>query len=59
MTINLSRKCILSDIKVTNISESFTHKMAVKPEGIDMDRNYVTVTVCIGLHVLRTNQALT
>jgi len=40
-------KLCLSDSRVTNISKSFTHKMAQKPAGIDMERNYVTVTLCI------------
>jgi len=31
-------------IKVANIYESFTHKMAAKPAGTDTERNYVTVT---------------
>jgi len=37
----------LSDSRVKNISKSFTHKMAAKPAGIDAERNYVTVTLCI------------
>jgi len=30
-----------------NIYKSFTHIMAAKPAGIDMERNYVIVTLCI------------
>jgi len=30
-----------------NIYKSFTHKMAAKPAGIDMERNYATVALCI------------
>jgi len=33
----LTDKAYLSDIRVTDISKSFTHKMAAKPAGIDMD----------------------
>ena len=40
-------RAYLNDIRVTNISKSFTHKMASKPAGIDTERNYVTVTVGI------------
>ena len=33
---------------MTNISKSFTHKMAAKKStGIDMEQNYVTVALCI------------
>ena len=40
-------KGYLSDIRVTNISKSFTHKMAGrKLVGVDMERNCVTVSVC-------------
>jgi len=42
-----SDKAYLSDIRVTNISKCFTYKMAAKTTGIYMERNYVTVTVCI------------
>jgi len=34
-------------VKVKHIYESFTHKMAAKPACIDLERNYVTVTLCI------------
>ena len=44
MIINLPT-AYLSDSRVTNISKSFTHKMAAKPAGIDTERNYVTVTL--------------
>ena len=37
-------KAYLSDSSITNIYKSFTHKMAAKPAGIHMERNYVTVT---------------
>jgi len=47
MIINLPKKTYLSDNRITNISKSFTHKMAAKPAGIDMERNYATVTLCI------------
>jgi len=42
-------KAYSSDSRVTNISKSFTRKMAAKPVGIDMKRNYVTVTLCMAL----------
>jgi len=35
----------LSAIKVINISKSFTYKMAAKPNWLDMEQNYVTVTL--------------
>ena len=37
----------LSVITSTNISRSFTYKMATETTGIDMEQNYVTVTLCI------------
>jgi len=40
-------KAYLSGNTVRNIYESFTHKMSAKPAGIDMERNYFTVTLCI------------
>ena len=46
MIINLPTKRI-SVIRVTNISKSFTHKMATETICIDMERNYVTVALCI------------
>jgi len=42
-------KAYFSDSGVTNISQSFTHKWRWKPAGIDIERNCVTVAVCIGL----------
>jgi len=44
-------KVYLSDSRVASISKSFTHKMAAKPAGIDMQRKYVTVTLCRDLLV--------
>ena len=41
-----------SDIRVKNIPESFTHKMAAKPAGIDIERNYVTVSVRIRYRIV-------
>jgi len=47
MIINLPTKRIcLSDSGVTNISKT-TYKMAAKPASLDMERNYVAVTLCI------------
>ena len=42
----LLRRC-LSDGIVTNISKSYTHKMAAKISWNHMERNYATVTLCI------------
>jgi len=53
MIINLTKKANLSDSRVTNISNSFTHKMARKSAGIDMERHYVTVTLCISAYACR------
>ena len=36
----------LSHSRVTNISKSFTTRRRRKPDGIDMERNYVTVILC-------------
>jgi len=54
MIINLSTKRILRDTRVTNISESFTHKMAAKTSwhryGRKLrhcHRNYVATTTSI------------
>jgi len=41
----LTNKAYLSAVTVTNISESFTYKMAAKSTGIDVEQNYVNVTV--------------
>ena len=42
---------LLSDSRITNISNSFTYKMAAKTSWhIDIERNYVTVTPCISSH---------
>ena len=44
----LTNKACLSTITVTNIYQSFTYtRWRQKPTGIDMKRNYVTVTLCI------------
>jgi len=44
----LANKGYLSDITVAYIYQSFAHKMAAKTSGHRyMDRNYVTVTLCI------------
>jgi len=37
----------VSDSTATNISKTFTHKMAAKTSWHRYGRNYVTVTVCI------------
>jgi len=59
VAINLPTKRVLSDRRVANISKSFTHKMARKPAGIDtgidMERNYVTVALCVMLSFKRLN----
>jgi len=45
------RQRVLSDSRITNISNSFTYKMAAKTSWhIDIERNYVTVTPCINSH---------
>jgi len=45
------RQRVLSDSRITNISNSFTYKMAAKTSWhIDIERNYVTVTPCISSH---------
>jgi len=36
----------------SNISKSFSHKMAAETAGIDMERNYATVTLCINVTYL-------
>jgi len=42
----LTNKAYLSAVTVTNIYESFfTYKMAAKSTGIDVEQNYVNVTV--------------
>jgi len=43
----LANKAYLSAITVTSTFLSFTYKMAEKPAGIDTERNYATVTLCI------------
>jgi len=48
----ITNKAYLIDINVANISQSFTHKMAPKTSGIDMELNYVTVTLCIKRRVV-------
>ena len=40
-------KAHLNAITVTNISNSFAYNMAVESTGIDMEKNYVTGTLCI------------
>jgi len=40
----LTNKAYLSGNTVRNIYESFTHKMAAKRVGVDMERNYVIGT---------------
>jgi len=45
------RQRVLSDSRITNISNSITYKMAAKTSWhIDIERNYVTVTPCISSH---------
>ena len=41
----LINKAYLGDMTATNINKSFTHNMAAKKADIDMERNYVTVTL--------------
>jgi len=43
--IILPAKCI-GDITVANISQRFTHEMATKTSGVDMDQNCVTAKLC-------------
>ena len=43
----LTNKAYLSAITVTNIYQSFTYKMAQKLTGVDVEQNYVTITLCI------------
>ena len=43
----LTNKAYLSAIAVTNITQSFTHKMAAK---INWQQNYVIVTLCINIY---------
>ena len=45
----LINKAYLGDITATNIRVLPTGWRR-KPAGIDMERNYVTVTICIGPH---------
>jgi len=48
LNVHVIEKAHLSDNGVTNISKSFTHKMAAKTRWHrDMERNYATVTACI------------
>ena len=46
-------KVYLGDITATNIYKSFTYKMAAIEVGIDVERNYVTVALCIVMTVRR------
>ena len=46
------QQSVLSYSRVTNISKSFTYRMSAKTPGIDMERNYVTVTLRIPMYVL-------
>ena len=45
-------KGYLRDNRIANICKSFTNIWRRKPAGIDMERNYVTVTI-ICIHVFR------
>jgi len=45
--VTVDHPMYLIDITVANIFQSFTHKMAPKTSGIDMELNYVIVTLCI------------
>jgi len=47
MIIDLTNKAYLSAITVTNISEFLPTRWWQKSTGIDMEQNYVTVTLCI------------
>jgi len=42
----LINKAYLRAITVTNFVGVFTYKMAIKATGVDMERNYVIVTLC-------------
>jgi len=42
-------KAYVRGSRVTNISQCFTHKLAVKPASINKERNNVTVTLCTDL----------
>ena len=46
-------KVYLGDNTATNIYKSFTHKKAAIAVGIDVERNYVTVALCIVMTVRR------
>jgi len=46
MIIDLTNKAYLSAIMVTNISEFLPTRWWQKSTGIDMEQNYVTVTLC-------------
>ena len=48
------KKAYLSAITVTNISQSFTYMMAAKSTGIDMEQNYVIVTLYIHTQTMPT-----
>ena len=43
----LFNKAYLADITATNIIRVLPTRWRRKPAGIDMERNYVTVTLCI------------
>jgi len=45
-----SQKSLVSDNTMTNISKSLPTRWRRKPAGINMKRNYVTVTLCITSH---------
>jgi len=42
----LANQVYLGDITVANISQRFTHEMATKTSGVDMDQNCVTAKLC-------------
>jgi len=44
----ITNKVYFSDITITNISPSLPTRWRRKPTGIDMERYYVIVTLCIG-----------
>ena len=47
MVINLLTGAYLGGITVTNISQVLPTRWRQQPAGIDVERNYVIVTLCI------------
>jgi len=46
MIVNLPTKRIRVTAEQQTFLRFFTYEMAAKPAGIDMERNYVAVTLC-------------